>query len=166
MRASLEVADIFRSAGPGYRAAHTGHLSLAQCKVMSAIESCRTANREYRAVTRHKLAPPRARALALRADALARVPNCRRQTDDLAWAFALPEKLARSPIKPARDSPVPPPHRQITSAPDPAKDRNPHRPPAAAHGFLPSRLSDALRRPKHFTFPDSPLSGARVPSLP
>ena len=43
MRTSLEVADIFRSAGPAYRAAHAGHLSLAQLKVMSAIEHCRTA---------------------------------------------------------------------------------------------------------------------------
>lgn len=44
MRASIEVADIFRSAGPAYRAAHQGHLSLAhQLKVMSAIEHCRTA---------------------------------------------------------------------------------------------------------------------------
>ena len=43
MRASLEVADIFRAAGPGYRAARAGHLSLAEIKVMSAIEQCRTA---------------------------------------------------------------------------------------------------------------------------
>ena len=43
MRADLEVADIFRAAGPAYRAAHTGHLSLHQLKVMSAIENCRTA---------------------------------------------------------------------------------------------------------------------------
>ncbi len=43
MRASLEVADIFRTAGPTYRAAHAGHLSLHQLKVMSAIEHCRTA---------------------------------------------------------------------------------------------------------------------------
>lgn len=43
MRASLEVADIFRAAGPGYRAAHAGHLSLVQLKVMTAIENCRTA---------------------------------------------------------------------------------------------------------------------------
>ncbi len=43
MRASLEVADIFRAAGPAYRAAHAGHLSLHQLKVMSAIEHCRTA---------------------------------------------------------------------------------------------------------------------------
>ncbi len=42
MRASLEVADIFRAAGPAYRATHAGHLSLAQLKVMSAIEHCRT----------------------------------------------------------------------------------------------------------------------------
>ena len=43
MRASLEVADIFRAAGPAYRATHAGHLSLHQLKVMSAIEHCRTA---------------------------------------------------------------------------------------------------------------------------
>ena len=43
MRASLEVADIFRSAGPAYRTAHAGHLSLGQLKVMTAIENCRTA---------------------------------------------------------------------------------------------------------------------------
>ena len=43
MRASLEVADIFRVAGPAYRAAHVGHLSLHHLKVMSAIEHCRTA---------------------------------------------------------------------------------------------------------------------------
>ena len=43
MRTSLEVADIFRAAGPAYRAAHAGHLSLGQLKVMAAIESCRTA---------------------------------------------------------------------------------------------------------------------------
>nr|WP_313809034.1 IS91 family transposase [Sphingobium sp.] len=34
---------MFRSAGPAYRAAHAGHLSLHQLKVMSAIETCRTA---------------------------------------------------------------------------------------------------------------------------
>lgn len=39
MRASVEVADIFRAAG----AAHARRLSLAQLKVMSAIENCRTA---------------------------------------------------------------------------------------------------------------------------
>ncbi len=43
MRASLEVADILRAAGPAYRAAQAGHLSLRQLKVMSAIEHCRTA---------------------------------------------------------------------------------------------------------------------------
>ena len=43
MRAALELADIFRAAGPAYRADHAGHLSLAQLKVMSAIETCRTA---------------------------------------------------------------------------------------------------------------------------
>jgi len=43
VRPDLEVADIFRAAGPTYRAAHAGHLSLHQLKVMSAIETCRTA---------------------------------------------------------------------------------------------------------------------------
>jgi len=43
VRTSFEVADIFRAAGPGYRIAHAGHLSLHQLKVMSAIEHCRTA---------------------------------------------------------------------------------------------------------------------------
>jgi hypothetical protein len=40
---SLEVADIFRVAGPSYRLAQAGRLSLAQLKVMSAIQNCRTA---------------------------------------------------------------------------------------------------------------------------
>ena len=43
MRTSIEVADIFRAAGPNYRKVHTGHLSLSQLKVMSAVEHCRTA---------------------------------------------------------------------------------------------------------------------------
>ena len=43
MRTSIEVADIFRTAGPAYRLAHAGHLSLHQLKIMSAIEQCRTA---------------------------------------------------------------------------------------------------------------------------
>lgn len=43
MRGSIEVADIFRAAGPTYRAVHSGHLSLHQLKVMSAVEHCRTA---------------------------------------------------------------------------------------------------------------------------
>jgi len=42
VRPDLEVADIFRSAGPAYRATHAGHLSLQQLKVMTAIEHCRT----------------------------------------------------------------------------------------------------------------------------
>lgn len=43
MRASIEVADIFRAAGPVYRSAHAGHLSLHQLRIMSAVEHCRTA---------------------------------------------------------------------------------------------------------------------------
>jgi hypothetical protein len=42
-RLALEVADIFRDHGPAWREANRGHVSLAQMKVMSAIESCRTA---------------------------------------------------------------------------------------------------------------------------
>jgi len=39
----LEVAEIFRAAGPAWRSAERGHLGLAQLKVMSAIEQCRSA---------------------------------------------------------------------------------------------------------------------------
>jgi len=39
----LEVADIFRAHGPSWRHEQRGHLSVGQLKVMSAIESCRSA---------------------------------------------------------------------------------------------------------------------------
>jgi hypothetical protein len=42
-RPKLEVADIFRAHGAPYRRDHAGHLNLPQLKVMSAIETCRTA---------------------------------------------------------------------------------------------------------------------------
>ncbi|MFL6796754.1 MAG: IS91 family transposase [Xanthobacteraceae bacterium] len=42
-RPALEVADVFRGHGPAWRHANAGHVSLDQLKVMSAIESCRTA---------------------------------------------------------------------------------------------------------------------------
>jgi hypothetical protein len=42
-RPILEVADIFRGHGPAWRKANAGHVSLGQLKVMSAVESCRTA---------------------------------------------------------------------------------------------------------------------------
>ena len=42
-RSALEIADIFRRHGAAWRAAHAGHVSLGQLKVMSAIEACRTA---------------------------------------------------------------------------------------------------------------------------
>jgi Putative transposase/Transposase zinc-binding domain len=42
-RPALEVADIFRGHGPAWHRANAGHVSLDQLKVMSAIESCRTA---------------------------------------------------------------------------------------------------------------------------
>jgi hypothetical protein len=43
VRPELEVADIFRTAGPAFRRQERGHLSLGQLKVMSAIEQCRSA---------------------------------------------------------------------------------------------------------------------------
>ena len=39
----LEVADIFRAHGPAWRHQERGHFSLGQLKVMSAVESCRSA---------------------------------------------------------------------------------------------------------------------------
>jgi hypothetical protein len=42
-RPVLEVADIFRAAGPTYRQAQAGHLSFGQLRVMAAILACRTA---------------------------------------------------------------------------------------------------------------------------
>src|SRR6516164_4477847 len=42
-RSALEVADILRDHGPAWRDANSGHMSLDQLKVMSAIERCRTA---------------------------------------------------------------------------------------------------------------------------
>jgi hypothetical protein len=42
-RPPLEVADVFRAHGAAWRKANAGHASLAQLKVMSAIETCRTA---------------------------------------------------------------------------------------------------------------------------
>ncbi len=42
-RPKLEVADIFRDHGPAWRRVNAGHVSLAQLKVMTAIEACRTA---------------------------------------------------------------------------------------------------------------------------
>jgi hypothetical protein len=41
-RPKLEIADIFRAHGPAWRQTNAGHVSLAQLKVMSAIEACRT----------------------------------------------------------------------------------------------------------------------------
>ena len=42
-RPPLEVADVFRLSGAQYKQSQHGHLSLAQQKVMSAIERCRSA---------------------------------------------------------------------------------------------------------------------------
>ncbi|MEM7731139.1 MAG: IS91 family transposase, partial [Pseudomonadota bacterium] len=41
-RRALEIADIFRDHGPAWRRDNVGHVGLAQLKVMSAIEACRT----------------------------------------------------------------------------------------------------------------------------
>jgi len=41
-REKREVADVFRAYGQPYRDKHQGHLSLAQLKVMSAVEHCRS----------------------------------------------------------------------------------------------------------------------------
>jgi Putative transposase/Transposase zinc-binding domain len=41
-RPKLEVADIFRRHGEAWRAANAGHVNLAQRRVMTAIEICRT----------------------------------------------------------------------------------------------------------------------------
>jgi len=43
-RPSLEVADVFRAHGAAWRGANSGRVSLDQLKVMSAIETCRTAS--------------------------------------------------------------------------------------------------------------------------
>ncbi len=42
-RPRLEVADVFHRHGAAWRKANAGHVSLTQLKVMSAIESCRSA---------------------------------------------------------------------------------------------------------------------------
>src|SRR5437588_4789338 len=42
-RPKLEVADVFRRFGAGWRAANEAHINLAQRRVMTAIEICRTA---------------------------------------------------------------------------------------------------------------------------
>ena len=43
MSKPLEVADIFRASGRAWREQRAGHISLAQLKVMSAVERCRSA---------------------------------------------------------------------------------------------------------------------------
>ena len=42
-RPRLEVSDVFRAHGAAWRKANAGHVGLGQLKVMSAIETCRTA---------------------------------------------------------------------------------------------------------------------------
>jgi hypothetical protein len=42
-RSKLEVADIFHRHGEAWRTANTGHVTLGQLRVTSAIEACRTA---------------------------------------------------------------------------------------------------------------------------
>ena len=52
-RPALEVADIFRTHGPAWRRAQTGHLSLAQLKVMRPLNSA--ARRRWAALGGHVL---------------------------------------------------------------------------------------------------------------
>ena len=42
-RPKLEVADVFRHHGEAYRQERGASLSMAQCRVLTAIEVCRTA---------------------------------------------------------------------------------------------------------------------------
>ena len=42
-RPAVEVADIFRDHGAAWRRANAGHVSLGHLKVMTAVETCRTA---------------------------------------------------------------------------------------------------------------------------
>jgi hypothetical protein len=42
-RPAFQVADVFRRHGEAYREANAGHLDRCQCRVMAAIEACRTA---------------------------------------------------------------------------------------------------------------------------
>ena len=70
-RPFLEVADVFRAHGAAWRKANAGHVGLGQLKVMSAIETCRTAalgghveRCEDCALTRDILGEPRDRIAA------------------------------------------------------------------------------------------------------
>ncbi|HEV2334396.1 MAG TPA: transposase zinc-binding domain-containing protein, partial [Stellaceae bacterium] len=40
---ALEVADIFRRHGEAYRQAHAGRLGRVECRIMAALEACRSA---------------------------------------------------------------------------------------------------------------------------
>jgi hypothetical protein len=42
-RPAFQVADVFRRHGEAYREANAGHIDRCQCRVMAAIEACRTA---------------------------------------------------------------------------------------------------------------------------
>src|ERR1039458_3602296 len=58
-RPVLEIADIFRDHGAAWRKANAGHVSLGQLKVMSAIESCRTAALDgHTHIVRHRTGLP------------------------------------------------------------------------------------------------------------
>ena len=76
-RPALEVADIFRDHGAAWRDANRGHVSLAQMKVMSAIESCRTAALGGHVARCEDCAPHHHRLQQLPQPALPEVPGRR-----------------------------------------------------------------------------------------
>jgi hypothetical protein len=88
LRPALEVADIFRDHGAAWRHANSGHLSLGQLKVMSAIESCRTAVLgeavlAYLSRYTHRVAISNSRLIAIHGDCVTfRVKDYRREGPD------------------------------------------------------------------------------------
>ena len=73
---SPEIADVFRAHGAAWRKANAGHVSLAQLKVMSAIETCRTAALGGHVERCEDCAHERVRLQFLPQPALPEVPGC------------------------------------------------------------------------------------------
>src|SRR5580704_14902239 len=74
-RPALEVADTFRGHGAAWRHANRGHVTLDQLKVMSAIESCRTAAPRRPCGTLRGLRPYNDRLQQLPQSALPQMPG-------------------------------------------------------------------------------------------
>ena len=91
-RPRLEVADIFRAYGPAYRRAHSQHLNLPQLKVMSAIETCRTAALGGHVCCLHQVRPSAHRLQLVPEPALPEVPRQPRHRTGCkrAWRILLP----------------------------------------------------------------------------